>query len=282
MKRVLPVLVSCIAILFLWSCKAVPATTPTTTVPTVPTSAPTKTIYIPVSEYWTFVDGSTSTVNYVYDENNRLLEIQRGQDHEGNDIVCTVTCDEHGWVLKIDHAGLALFQDAEYTYDEYGRVKTYELTNTNNSFLEYTYDSEGRLIKVERPLYNGSDYMGTSVSEYIYSDGLLTQQVEYDRLGNKLHWVVFEYDNQGRLIKQTQNSEGCVPAVIHYCYSEDGLTCTKTYDDSTEVTVYDANGNLIRLEYFSSVISHKCEYTYKAIEVPADSQWIPYVDHAMH
>ena len=95
-------------------------------------------------------------------------------------------------------------------------------------------------------------------------------------------WDEYVYDSFGRMIRQTQNSVGCEPIEMNYSYSEDGLTCTKVYSGSTEVKVYDAHGNVVRVEFSNDLSHYVCEYTYKPIEVPGDFQWKPYVDQAPH
>ena len=283
----------CIALFLLtislFGCNEAPATVPTntaptettstTTMPTEPTQPKTKTIYIRLSEHWTYLDyrsGATRTVDYIYDANNCLLEIKNvyGSDRVSS---CLVTCDQHGRSLRIEHTDLGSYTE-EFTYDEYDRVKTYSVYGCTR---EYTYDEAGNLIRVTEPVGHGSN-TGVIVWEYIYNNGLLAEKIEYGLEGQKQMWNVYKYDSFGRLIRQTQNSVDSEPIEMNYSYSEDGLTCTMVYNGSTEVKTYDAHGNVIRLEFSNSLFHYVCEYSYKPIEIPVGSQWKPYVDQAPH
>lgn len=274
MKRVVFILISCMIILSLFGCKQVPASI-TTATPTEPTQVSTKTVYIPVSEQWTYVDGSTQNVTYVYSVGHHLLEIQHAYSN-GDTKSCIATCDEHGWVTRIEH--MAYGGTKTYTYDEYGRIVSCESGNTT---WKYSYDAEGRRTKVERPVDNGVQ-MGTYVSEYVYKDGRLAEINEYDLLGEKYGGLTYEYDDKGRVITETQHSQGCEPVVKYYSYSEDGLVHTIEYDSQTKVLTYDIHGNLLCVEYTASGQHYKCEYTYQAVEISEDLQWKPLVDDQFH
>lgn len=286
-------------VLLLSGCKQNPSATLVTDLQTKPSLAPSdpallpiKTIYIPVSETWTYMDGVQSglviTVEYIYDSENRLQQIKQGSEYY--DYVCEVTSDEYGRALLVEHHNG--FRQA-FTYDEYGRVQTFDVFG---SVREYTYDEEGKLIRSTLPYGQGSE-VGSYITEYLYRDGLLVEKNEYQEETVRTYqggsWIetkectqlgstVYEYDSYGRIIRETTNSPGCELLVASYSYSDDGLTRTRVCNGTTNIEIFDDNGNLISVEYSSAISTYKCEYTYKAIEVPSESQYNPYQESEPH
>lgn len=272
MKRIISVILCASVVLSFLACKQV--SHDDLTAPLQSLQQGTKTVYIPVKEEWIYSDGSTATFVYTYDQNNHLIQIHRGIDLDGKEIICTVSCDAQGRVLQIKHGGRGGYNET-YTYDELGRVQSYSTRGGENT---YTYDDAGNLVKIETPL----DEFRSNVTEYTYRDNSLTEVTYRAADGSIICKRSYAYDSQGRILEETVSSEGTEPQVIRYSYSEDGRTVTVTDGNQTEARIYDEHGNLISLEFIGEFVTHKCTYTYKAIEVPKNLIWKIYFAPIAH
>ena len=269
MKRFIAVILMLLCLMVMSGCKDsnanIPATdsTPTTTQSNVPM----KTVYLPLTETYTYSTGETKAITYLYDENGHLTGINHGIGPKGDEMICTVVCDTNGCVTQIKHAGFNK-EKQEFTYDELWRIAT--LTNKYTT-SQYLYTLDGKIEKII--LSNGW------CEQYTYVNGLLTETAIYNSKGEKETWITFEYDSQGRITKKQQCSDGCLPEEGVYTYSDDGLSYTLVFGGATQIFTYDENGNLVCKEFISDYLSYKCVYTYQPIEIPENLQWVPYQDN---
>lgn len=242
-----------------------------TTADTIPTTTQAdeamKTVYLPLTETYTYATGETKTVTYLYDEDGHLTGINRGISPDGEELICTVVCDSYGRVTEIRHDGVG-GETQTYTYDELWRIASVE---SKNASTQYSYSPDGNL---EKALFSYGGY-----ELYTYENGLLIETAIYNASGEKDTWIAFTYDDQGRIVDKQQCSTGCLPETAHYAYSDDGLTYSYEFGGATYILTFDVNSNLIRKSYTCSFFSYECVYTYQAIEIPAHLQWHPYQDN---
>lgn len=239
----------------------------TSSIATEPVEVPMKTVYLPLTEIYTYAGGETKTITYVYDENLHLTAINHGIGPNGDELICAVSCDSYGRVTQIDHAGSSR-NSQKFTYDDFWRIASLEDKYTTT---QYIYSPDGHLEKL-----NSSSGWN---EVYTYENGLLAETALYNTKGEKETWTTYTYDDQGRIIKKQQCSVGCEPEVGLYNYSDDGLSYSLEFGGATQVFTYDAEGNLVSKEYISSYFSYTCVYTYQPIEIPANLQWTPYQDN---
>lgn len=252
-----------------------PGSSQTTT--TQPEEVGTKTIYVLVSQTTTKYEGdtleySTSIQNY-YDDNGLMVKQER-TDKNGTTVTYTAETDEYGRVVRLSYTVNGSVISYTYDYDKYGNVIR-EVFDREVDYVRksWKYDASGNLLS-----YKEEELFSTISDKYIYEDGKL-HSVEryYGDLQNRI--CIYDYDSQGRIAHIFYHDPGedtpwCTDV---YSYSDDGLT---TYIDrefnmptleQQEVTVVDAYGNIIRQESIEGSRKTVTEYTYQAIEIPADT-----------
>ncbi|KKN17281.1 hypothetical protein LCGC14_0967420, partial [marine sediment metagenome] len=166
---------------------------------------------------------SAGTTNYVYDDNNRLVE---SIDPLSNSTFFTY--DAEGLMLTATSTAKNIIK----TYDANNRLKTETLNKTetfNGDVYSYTYDKKGRLTQVTNP--------DTSEVNYTYdeADRLTSKKID----GVNTHF--YTYDSHNNIVELTQNG-------TTYTYEYDARDSLKTIKNSgIEVAsfTYDANGNLL-------------------------------------
>jgi Secretion system C-terminal sorting domain len=196
-------------------------------------------------------------------------------DGNGNIVMQTNSIYNTGWILsnRILKAYNSSQQLVETIYQMYDN-NVWE----NNIKVEYTYDSNGLLVMEVMTVWNGTGWDFTwqqlytnnnaghvTSIEYIYvdamwqesashtftyTDGLLTQNLKVDDVGEPLNKMEYTYDTDGR-VTYSRNSEWNASA-NDWVYSDRYYT-------------YDENGNLI-----NEVTGYQV-YTGKAIEYFAGS-----------
>lgn len=243
---------------------------------TQPQELGTKTIYVLVCQKTeSYADGvlcySESITNY-YDANG-LLTKQERTDKDGKTETYTAELDKYGRVVSLTYAGEGITKSYTYKYDRWGNVAR-ERFDREVDYLNksWTYDADGNLLN-----YEEKDLFTTISEQYTYENGRLHSIVKYygkTETGTR----IYDYDEQGRVanISYYDPGEDTPWCSYVYSYSEDGLT---TYADRKSknptleqrlTTVVDAYGNIIREEDAEGGRTTVIEYTYQAIEVPAD------------
>ncbi|WP_280684516.1 MULTISPECIES: RHS repeat-associated core domain-containing protein [unclassified Breznakia] len=135
----------------------------------------------------------------------------------------------------------------KYVYDNYGNISK-EIDREGNE-TTYIYDKEN-LLKVDYPDKTFEEYRYNTNNQIVYSrhrDGSVENRIyngldeisNIDANGNAMY---FEYDNEHRLIKET-NIYG---ASKSYEYTENQITTVKHSNGLIENFEYDANGNTLK------------------------------------
>lgn len=165
-----------------------------------------------------------------------------------------------------------LLENNVYVYSEYNNgKKTGSMRNDrgdNNLLLGQTfYDDEGAVISVEKNVYNNakqlvewSKYTSLGIlvgrkTHYVYDNGLLMQYEEYGLKGKLEYRYLFEYDNKGRVIKETcEQGDGSIYYTDRYAYDAYNNCIENIHDagsSSYRKTMryqYDSKGNYVRKE----------------------------------
>jgi len=131
-------------------------------------------------------------------------------------------------------------QVTDYAYDSDGRMltrKTYNMGTATALTTENEYDDAGRLTKTTDP-----DANWTSMD--YDSNGLMTQRVVYDGLGQRT--FTYDYDDLGRLT--TETAEGTVDHTTVYAYDALDRRTSVTDAEGTQITYdFDALGRRTRV-----------------------------------
>ncbi len=219
--------------------------------------AGTKTIYVyDIQKQEITVAGSTTAyeMRYIYDENGFLSAIE--SEANGEALRISVACNEDGLMTKTSDP--AMNQDSEYTYDAQGNLRSFTMVQNGElvNSTSYAYDAQGLLTKQET-VYEKADIAMTIV--YFYENGLQVRAETY------------QADVLFSITTMQHNAQGlCIEAVQT---GPDGTVLIKT------TYAYDAQGNVIEVVQYTysggdvenpAATTRTC-YTYKAIEVPADS-----------
>ncbi len=151
------------------------------------------------------------------------------------------------------------------TYDGYGNLrarKESKYDKNNNEILrklqnsrnseeiksEFQYDNQKRLIKTIN-YSQKSEIISTQYNEY---DGdLLVKSIIKDVNDNQLSEIIYEYNAEGYVIKETKNSSKGVN-VINYKYDSKGNLVEITDNETKRELKYDSNGNLIEDKLYLS------------------------------
>ncbi len=272
-----------LALLILCGCTKAPVqttavpTSPVTQATDVPTSSvaqvPTKTIYILTKETWKVTqNGVTETVSglYYFDDNNFPIDMESKNQNGYTVATATFECDAYGQILTRTVTAGNESQTIEYTYDDRGLILTQVASREGQIVERYqcTYNEAGLMITkcyeniVEETTQSYSyEYQnGTLCKEEAWIDGELWYTVENTLdAQNRIAYSVM-YDACGTLFRE-----------LFYSYSADGLTTTIENENGKSVEVRDEHGNVLSYSYEGVEGKEIRTYTYRAIEVPADS-----------
>lgn len=254
-------------------------------------------------------DGSEGyTITYTYDENGKILTIK--DEHVNKETVFhTFTYDENGNKLTDAVESPSANYTTCYYYDENGHQEKTVLTNQDGSqhITYYAYDPNGQVTEERNQVsldgmvidltYTLHEYdsLGNQISlaeyldnsmrkkqEWTYDEsGRLTGEFIHHNVSSSYNGTVYEYDEQGRLIKKIEAMfvDGVVQVVLSIqCYIyNDADQCIERYNEyngekgARTIYVYDEHGNLSKELYYESgsdTASYQTEYTYTAIEIP--------------
>ena len=194
--------------------------------------------------------GATYTTTYAYDALNNLATVT---DAQGN--VTQITYDSLGRKLSMDDPDMG---DWTYAYDDVDNLESQ--TDARGVVTTFTYDALNRLAGKSYTIPQGSGipnpgnvtytYDGTNDPSKPFAKGKLTKVT--DGSG----WSSFEYDNLGRLIKETKSVTGeASPFVIERTYDLLGRLETLTYPDATAATyTYNSQGGIETIQLGSQAI----------------------------
>lgn len=142
--------------------------------------------------------------------------------------------------------------------------------NADGEFLqkeEFSYNENNQIVGYVK--YNKNNGIILRRSDYVYSDGLLSQYKEYDSDGNLNTAVSYKYDEKGRVIREIREDDARLIEVITKEYND--------YDDYTYLITdrgksrtiekvsyqYDSHGNAVREE---KAITENGVTTYKVVK----------------
>ena len=151
----------------------------------------------------------------------------------------------------------------EFTFDKNGNKITEITYNDGTEYyrVNYTYDEQGYMTVVE--FVSQQSEMLNFRYEYEYGEnGLPVKQTIMNSKGKQTNEILFEYDEQGREIRNVDKNE-----VITYTYGENGSyvkrweSLNSDWVSETEV-VYDQNGALILERTVQNGNDTKDQYEY--------------------
>lgn len=215
---------------------------------------------------------------YEYDEQGRKSKESQPMYENGTPIF------ENGTIV-------GLFSYSDYVYNSEGLLEkiiyNHSNTNSNTGFLNlktytYTYDNDGRkqkeVIEYPQTIQNRVDS-----TLYFYVNNRLIREDKYENgyFGSELWrsvlvtYIEFEYDNQGKLVKET-NYSGTDNTPIQFSlhsYQKGLIVKTEIFNINNNQKIreikrhYDSNDNLISLEseelsMYSSAMSYVAKYDY--------------------
>ncbi len=201
---------------------------------------------LPVGHQTIYSDGEIyGWTRYEYDESGRKDMIVFVTP-TGNEYWSPVFYDGNGHVIPetvgtysvMDENGLHLEVGTEdsrgrrtpmvtYAYDTKGNLTDYWYMYVNGKYLRhivYSYDSRDHLIREE--LYLASNNRLESYVEYIYSseDQLIRKnEVEDARQSGDIVYTIYQYSEEGFLIREEKIWGGRVHDYVDYYYNEDGV-----------------------------------------------------------
>ena len=240
--------------------------------------------YLP--ETISYSDGEDYAVNceYVYDADNRLLQMVCTDIEDGEEytVTATFTYDANGNLTGLnkvtsdgDTSNTAWIYDVngnciketrvpwtgckfvyDYTYDTNGNcikmVETFKFSeysdDTFKTIYDYTYDTKGNLIKQVCTMTNGTSYIN-----YTYdAAGNLIKRVDTSVYGSKTTYK-WTYDVKGNLVGDETEYSGGEKYTNAYTYDTKGnliqQISTSSSGTSIWICTYDANGNCTKENY---------------------------------
>lgn len=229
-------------------------------------------------------DPSALDVNKIYNDALELLE--SGKYEEAYNKFLSIKgkkdvqeyLDRFVWVCQKENYSNASGEYTsvtEYKYDDNGYLKQKRESDSRGTeyITDYFYNSSAGLITETIRRMEGSNYKWTA--EYLYNaNGDLIEEVIWSPLEEAEYSILYEYDNQGKLVKEINNNfemsytaeysydnngklvqysatyETGNTTVTKYEYGKNGLLVKETtgyYDGDVVITYdYDDNGNLVK------------------------------------
>lgn len=233
-----------------------------------------------VTEYAYDIYGNRSVVQE-YQEGKPSLKTVMTCDESGN-VIRQVQCQLNGWLPK-------KIVDARYTYDDQGR-----LTSTRHRAGGLSWDDDTTVYDDEAMTRTYTGHNGTAIdhlnelgwvmrTEQTFSDGQIVL-TEYDRRsdgqietmrtyteGALTSETVMTYDDQGRILTQSELKDGVSTLLFSWEYGEDYEKMTHS-DGSYTITDYNPDGtpdDRIVCNADGS-LRERTIYRYTEIQVPAE------------
>ncbi|WP_428746159.1 immunoglobulin-like domain-containing protein [Sulfurimonas sp.] len=190
------------------------------------------------------VGGTINTYNYTYDENSRLITVEKN-----NQIVESYTYDKNSNRISATINGVTTqatydqedaidtYGDNTYTYDTDGQLNQ---KITNEGITTYSYNSQGTLTKVVTPT-NTIEYilnpLGQRVAKKV--DGTITEKY----LWADLTTLLATLDANNNIIQRYNYTDSRVPTSMQ----QDGETYYLHYDQvGTLKAISDTNHNIVK------------------------------------
>lgn len=143
---------------------------------------------------------------YAYDESGRLVELSEYDTYDNVESRKVVTYGENGKdedVVVYDCNGAC---DSHYAnrYDESGRLVEHTTYDAKGAIIERkasVYDANNNVV--EQVVTTANDVVLKVVTNKYDDKGLLVQAIEDDRLHGKYDMMLYAYDSQNNLIRET-------------------------------------------------------------------------------
>lgn len=213
-----------------------------------------QTVYLCVREHMQNYEGGSNQKGYTYDEYGRVTEYfkiesdgSRGwvteysYDENGNNIetrtgdsISVMTYDEAGRLLsKLSYYQEECNSEYYYVYNEMGfvieetRIERYSEEKTYSYTMTYNADHTEATIDQ----FKNGEPNGQTIETYNAAGQVLTSNT-YDPNGNWKHGQTWEYDEEGKLLKECTYSRSETQADYEtiYTYDEKGLLLSKNVD----------------------------------------------------
>ena len=220
--------------------------------------------------------GGSIITQYEYNEQGRISKASQPMYKDGTPIF------ENGTIV-------GLYSYSDYIYNDNGQLEKiiYYHSNLYEGFINlqtstYSYDKDGNKIK-EVIVYPRALPFRTDSTLYYYDNNRLKREDKYSDgyygsevwASKLITYIEYEYDNQGKLVKETNYSGTDNTPITYSTHSYQNGLNIKTeiiMSDNRERIreircYYDNNGNLIYLEteelsMYSSIMSHVKKYEY--------------------
>lgn len=225
-----------------------------------------------------------------YQENAKLMRVLLYSNVNSEAPISIVAEYEYDEEFRISKVSTPMYQDGErvgtikydlYKYNSQEQLITIENFNANSNsptgFINlknyfYTYSDNGKRGKeyIEYPQIGSFEY-----SLYKYEKGKLSKIEKYGNSDNLESHIINEYDNSGKLIKETSFGEDNQAFSYTQHSYENGLNVQSDVFAGENMKehireifrTYDENNNLIVLESnelspYSSMMSHVLKYEY--------------------
>ena len=174
--------------------------------------------------------GGKEDTDFTYSVRNRLLSINPNKKQENNDIQKELIETKLG--------------DIFYKSDDNGIV---EYSDGNSHTTYFKRDSQGRVVERKNPSGDVEYY------EYVNSDTPI-KIVKAD--GKQL---TYELDGEGRILSQSEVSDGESKKLLEYRYDENGNISEATGNTGTSTYKYDNSGNILK---YTDIFGKAINYTY--------------------
>ena len=198
---------------------------------------------------WTQVETPAATINYTYDDLNRLTSetladgmlIEYSYDSTGNRLTKKVTVGGSSTTTNYQYGvvnQLTSVNGTAYTYDDNGNM-------TSDGVRTYSYDAANRLIEVKE----GAD----TIASFDYdADGRRTKMTTASGT------VRFHYD--GTSTQVLYETDGSGNLLARYVYGANGQLLAMSRDGETYYYHYNGHGDVIALTDSSGTVAATYEY----------------------
>lgn len=216
-----------------------------------------------------------SFINYIYDDENMTYSTvtSRGKTTKtvyNNAFLPVEYTDEYGNKTEYtydDHCRVVTKKindtTVNYTYDENGNMLSL-VTDNDHGEIYYTYDDNDNVIKEQRNgdyyYYTYDDNKNIIISALIDKDYEGSIPYEYDETLPYLEVTKYDYDNYGRIIKETTNTN----TVYKYDYDSIGNVTKATYEitENDKTDFYVTNKTYDNMSNMLTVSNDEYDYSY--------------------
>ena len=224
-----------------------------------------------------FVKDSTdgSTIRTGYDQTDRPNETEQ-RDGDGNLKYRTlIEYDKKNRVKAFNEATADANFKTEYTYDADNRVTKVRYNSSDTSKVDYVYDKLNRITS--RTVTNGTSAYAT---QYAYVPGAtaygenattpLVSSITQGEGENAMNFV-YTYDNRGNITSETRNG-----LTTTYVYDALGqlIRVNDPYENATWIYSYDRGGNILNKAKYAYTIADELGEAVESIPYTyGDANW---------